>query len=147
MLPQTHCNKRLERLASMNVFLADSDSCSQCSLRSCRWVWGCSQDHQKPNQGGTGKVTEELLFLIFAYLFTWFHLMPCTINAAHKLKTFWICRKQRPLHCITKPWTCRSMTSLKNLPRLTMSSSRLHCSKRYGTLSQGWNGMDGDETA
>lgn len=28
---------------------------------------------------------EELLFLIFAYLFTWFHLMLCTINAAHKL--------------------------------------------------------------
>lgn len=135
VLPQTDCNECHERPASVNVFLVDPDSCSQCSLCSCRWVRGCPQDHQKPDQGGTGKVMEEMLFL---NLFTWFHLMlSCTINTAHELKTFWICRKQRPLHCITKPWTCRSMTSLKNLPRLTMSSSRLRCSKRYGMISQG----------
>lgn len=52
-------------------------------------------------------------------------------NALYFLLFF---RRQKHLHCIIKLLTCRNMTSLKSLPKLTMSSSRPLCSRRWSFM-------------
>lgn len=74
------------------------------------------------------------------FAWTWVQLLYyCEFN--FMIQILLLIRKLKRFLCTTKPWTCRSMISLRSLRRLTTCYWRPHCSKRYVIMAAGATGL------